>query len=208
MDVLTKRPERAVMLLNAVKSGSITAAEIDASELAALRTHVDAGVRELAAQVLPAPAAERDKVVESFRPALDLSGDGSRGRTIFQQRCLSCHRASGEGFALGPDLSTVRNAGREKLLVNILDPSREVQPNFVSLLVETTDGESVLGVVTSDTQAGITVRQAYGRETTVPRAKIKRMTSQGKSIMPDGLEVGLTPQDVADLLAFVEAATN
>jgi putative heme-binding domain-containing protein len=169
---------------------------------------VDGGVRTAAAQVLPAPAAARDKVVESFRPALDLSGDGSRGRTVYQQRCISCHRASGEGFVLGPDLSTVRNAGREKLLVNILDPSREVQPNFVSLLVETTDGESVLGVVTSDTQTGITIRQAYGRETTVPRAKIKRMTRQGNSMMPDGLEVGLSPQDVADLITFVESATN
>ena len=58
--------------------------------------------------------------------------------------------------------------------------------------------------VASDTPAGITLRQAYGKETTIQRDKIKKMSSDGRSIMPDGLEAGLTPQDMADLLTFVE----
>jgi putative membrane-bound dehydrogenase-like protein len=207
LELLIKRPARALALLAAVKSGTIPAGDLDPAQTDFLRKHADNAVKALAMQVLPEPTAARDQVVQAFRSALALPGDASRGRTIYQQRCISCHRANGEGFSLGPDLTTVRNAGREKLLVNILDPSREVQPNYVSFLVETTDGQSVLGVITSDTQTGVTIRQAYGRETTVPRARIKRMTSQGKSVMPDALEVGLKPQDLADLLTFVETAT-
>ena len=107
-------------------------------------------------------------------------------------------------FALGPDLTTVRNAGREKLLQNILDPSREVQPNFLVYQIDTADGESIVGVITSDTPAGLVLRQAYGKETTIQRDKIKKMSTDGRSLMPDGLEAGLAPQDIADLLTFIE----
>jgi putative heme-binding domain-containing protein len=142
--------------------------------------------------------------LETFRPALSLPGDAKRGHAVYQKLCVSCHKFGDEGFALGPDLTTVRNAGRDKLLMNIIDPSREVQPNFLSYQIDTTDGESALGVVVSDTPAGITLRQAYGNETTIQRDRIKKMSSDGRSMMPDGLEVGMTPQDMADLLTFIE----
>ena len=99
----------------------------------------------------------------------------------------------------------MRNAGKEKLLLNMLDPSREVAPQYVAYVVETKDGQSLLGILASDTPANITVRQAYGKDVVVDRANIKRTTSQGKSLMPDGLEAGMKPQDVADLIAFIEA---
>jgi len=105
---------------------------------------------------------------------------------------------------VGPDFTTVRNAGREKLLLNILDPSREVAPQYVAYLVETRDGQDVLGILAADTPASITVRQAYGKETIIQRSNIKRMTSQGKSLMPDGLETGMSVQDMADLITFIE----
>jgi putative heme-binding domain-containing protein len=75
----------------------------------------------------------------------------------------------------------------------------------VSFLIETKDGQSVLGIVASDMPTSITIRQAYGRETVISRAQIKRMSSDGKSLMPEGLEEKLTSQDMADLIAFVES---
>jgi len=73
-------------------------------------------------------------------------------------------------------------------------------------IVETKDGQAILGIPSSDLPSGITIRQAYGRETTITRDNIKRMSSDGKSLMPEALEEGLTPQDFADLLSFVESA--
>jgi putative heme-binding domain-containing protein len=162
-------------------------------------------VKKLAKEVLAA-AASRDSIVESFRSATSLPGDAARGKQLYQKLCISCHRADGEGNALGPDFVTVRNGGREKLLLSILDPNREVQPSFIGYLIETKDGNSLLGVLAADTPASITIREAYGKQTVIPRANIKRMTSQGKSIMPEGLETGLKQQDMADLITFIEQA--
>src|SRR4029079_518333 len=97
-------------------------------------------------------------------PTLNLTGDATRGRNIYEERCLSCHRAGSEGHAVGPDLVTVKNTGKEKLLVNILDPNREVRPDYVSYSVETDDGESRVGLMVNETPMSITVRQAYGKE--------------------------------------------
>jgi putative heme-binding domain-containing protein len=203
--VLLKRPARAKALLEAIRAGAISPTALNSTQVTLLHNHRDPAIKKLAKEVLAVPG-NREAVIESFRPAISLTGDAARGKLVYQKLCISCHRADGEGHALGPDFVTVRNSGREKLLLSILDPNREVQPNYVSFLVETKDGSSLLGVISSDTPAAITIREAYGKETLVPRANIKRMTSQGKTIMPEGLETGLKQQDLADLMTYIEQA--
>jgi putative heme-binding domain-containing protein len=147
-------------------------------------------------------------VINEYLPALTLKGDPASGKTIYEERCISCHRASGEGFSLGPDLVTVKTTGKEKILVNLIDPNAEVRPEFVGYVVETKDDESLLGLVVNETGTSVTLRQAYGREDVIPRANITSMKSQGQSIMPEGLEAGLTPQQMADLLEHISTATQ
>jgi len=97
----------------------------------------------------------------------------------------------------------VRTQGREKLLVSILDPNRDVLPNFVAHTAETKEGDTVTGLLVRQSETEITLRQAGGTEVTLVRDKLGRLRADGRSLMPDGLEQGLTPQDFADLLAFV-----
>ncbi|HEU0040378.1 MAG TPA: c-type cytochrome, partial [Verrucomicrobiae bacterium] len=137
-----------------------------------------------------------------------LRGDAAHGKKIYEDRCISCHRLGGEGFALGPDLVTVKNTGKEKMLANLIDPNAEVRPEFVAYVVETKDDESLLGLVVNETETSVTLRQAYGRENVIPRANLTSMKSQGQSVMPEGLEAGLTPQAVADLMEYISAATQ
>jgi putative membrane-bound dehydrogenase-like protein len=207
LGVLAKRPDRAMELLHAIESKTIRASELPSPTATALRRSADPHVRELAARVLSAPAAgSRDAVVAAYMPALQLAGNADRGRTIYQQRCISCHRLEGQGNAVGPDLVTVRSAGKEKTLTNILDPNREIAPNYIAYIAETTNGESLVGVIASETGNSITLRQAFGKDTTILRSDLKRLVSQRISLMPEGLEEGLKPQDFADLLEFVMTA--
>jgi putative heme-binding domain-containing protein len=104
---------------------------------------------------------------------------------------------------VGPDLTTIRNDGKAKAMVNILDPNREVAANYVAYLVETRSGESLLGILAAETATSVTVRQPFGKDTVVLRSDIKRIESQQLSLMPEGLEEGLKPQDMADLLEFI-----
>ena len=196
-------------LLQAMESGAIRASVLDSTQVKFLRNHNDKSVRELAAKVLEAkPSGTRQQVINEYMPALNLKGDPGSGKKIYEERCISCHRASGQGFSLGPDLITVKTTGKEKMLVNLIDPNAEVRPEFVGYVVETRDDESLLGLVVNEAGTGVTLRQAYGKESVVPRANITSMKSQGQSIMPEGLEAGLTPQQMADLLEFISMATQ
>jgi len=76
----------------------------------------------------------------------------------------------------------------------------------MSYVVETSDGESLVGLVANETSTTITVRQAYGKEDILSRSQIRRIRSQAQSLMPEGLETGLAPQDLANLIEYIETA--
>lgn len=152
---------------------------------------------------LPATSLTRAEAIKEFFPALTLKGDASKGRAIYQERCASCHRLNNEGTAVGPDLESVRTAGKELTLINILDPNREVPPRFATIEVFTKDDELHTGVVANDAANGLTLRQANGIETFIPRTNIKSHRTATASLMPEGLEAELTPADLANLLAYI-----
>jgi putative heme-binding domain-containing protein len=207
--VLLARKDRAIALLQAVQSGEIRASDLDTTQTRFLRNHRDQDVRQLAVKVLGAKSTgSRQQIVDQFSPTLNMKGNSSHGKKIYEERCISCHRLGGEGFALGPDLVTVKNTGKEKIMVNILDPNREVRPDYISYLIETKDDESQIGVIVNETATSVTIRQPYGKESVINRSDIKKMQSQGQSLMPEGLEAGLSPQDLADLIEFIESADD
>ena len=205
LTVLLARPDRAAVAMAALENGTIKPTELSAAQTQSLLNHGDATLRARAIKLIGKPAASRDSVVKAFLPALQLRGDAAKGKVIHTERCASCHRAGKEGFALGPDLVTVKNTGAEKLLVNILDPNREVAPQFLAFSVETKDDESLVALIVNETTTHVTLRMASGIEKTLPRVSIRGMKSSGQSLMPEGLEQNLTPQGMADLLEFISA---
>jgi len=203
LTALLARPERTGALLAALEGGVIKPTELSSTQTKPLLAHRDASVRERATKLLGNTLASRDSVVKAFLPALQLRGDAAKGKALYTERCVSCHRAGTEGFALGPDLVTVKNTGAEKLLVNILDPNREVAPQYIAFTVELKDDESLVGLIANETTTHVTLRMASGIEKTLPRTTIRGMKSSGQSLMPEGLEQNLTVQGMADLIEFV-----
>ena len=209
LSALLSRPERATMLLQAIASGVIPASDLTTAQRKFLRTHDHAEVRQLALQVFGAASANKlQTVIDAYQPALSLRGDAAAGRQIFAQRCIPCHRLGGAGFAVGPDLVSAKSNGKEKLLISVLDPSREVAPQYLAFNIETKDEESYVGLIANETPASVTVRQAYGKEDVILRSNIKGMKSQSQSLMPEGLEQGLMSQDLANLLEFISTANS
>lgn len=200
------RRDMTAALLQAVEQGSIARSELSASDIQRLTTHNDGAIRMQARKVFHRDDSTRIEVVKKFRGALELKGDAARGHTIYQQRCITCHRSGVEGSAVGPDLASVANSGKEKLLTSILDPNAEVAAAFVAYSVETRSGESFLGVLAGENPLSVTLKTSNGESTRIGRENISSMRGSDKSLMPEGLEEGLSAQDVADLLEFVTQA--
>lgn len=94
-------------------------------------------------------------------------------------------------------------ATREELLTHTLDPNRTVEAGYRLYLVETTDGATVMGIIEQETDQLVRPRQPFGAGDTRLRANIARIEAMEQSMMPDGLEDGLSLQDMADLLEFL-----
>lgn len=202
---LVSREDRALALLKAVQAGTVKAGELSASQVQSLAQHKTASVAALAktalADVIP---PSREEVAAKFKPAAELKGDATRGQVQYAARCQMCHRAGNAGFEVGPDLVTVKNRGRDALLTAILDPHKEVAPQYIAYDVTTKDGNAYTGLIARDEATALTLKIMGGAELPLPRTNIKGSSSAGKSLMPDGLEAGMSVQEMADLLTFIE----
>jgi putative membrane-bound dehydrogenase-like protein len=198
------RGETVALLLKALEEQTVLRSEMAAGQMQLLRSHSNWDLRQRAIRLLGAASpGSRSELVQRYEAALDLSGDSKRGRGIFEERCASCHRFGNEGHDLGPDLVTVKSAGKEKLLGDILDPNREVAAQFIQYEIETQDGEQFSGMIVRETDRSLVLRGAFGREQEIFRQELRSLRSSGQSVMPEGLEEGLDAQAMADLLEFI-----
>ncbi len=169
-----------------------------------LLTYPDETIRGRAARLFSRDRpADRSEVVRSHRDVLNLTGDAAHGKQVFKKECATCHRLEGVGYDLGLPLQTIRNRGRETILLSVLDPNREVNPAYLNYVVITDDGLSLTGMITSETATSITLKRAENQSDTVLRNEIDELVNTGKSIMPEGLERQLSKQDLADLIEYL-----
>jgi len=122
---------------------------------------------------------------------------------VFNRVCIACHKVGDTGGEVGPDLKSVAGHPPEKLLANILDPSADIQPGYNAYHCGLADGTELYGLIASETGTSITFKGADGVARTVLRKDITSLKSANVSLMPDGLEAGLAPQDLADLIQFL-----
>jgi hypothetical protein len=91
-------------------------------------------------------------------------------------------------------------------MISILDPNRAVEPQFVNYVADTNEGQTISGILRRESGNSVTMALAGGTEQAILRSDLKSLRSTGLSLMPEGLEAGMSPQDLADLIAFVRSA--
>ena len=204
IDVLLARSERISPLLNAIEEGRIAQVEISAVQRRLLSRNRDEKIRKRIADLFADDATSpRDEVIATYQQALELTGAIAHGEKVFRRECIGCHRFGKEGHDVGINLATVKNRTASEVLVHVLDPNREVSPNFFEYIVVTNDGRTSTGVIAAETATSITLRQAEGKQKTILRNNIEEITSSDVSLMPEGLEKKITIPEMADLLAFL-----
>ena len=149
-------------------------------------------------------------VAEYERHALAQSGDAARGQRVYFDEggvaCIRCHTVAGIGGTVGPDLTLAgAQFSRAQLIESILYPGRAVREGYQQIIIETKLGEEVSGVLKADTADGVMLVDASGRTHFVPRASIANRRGSELSLMPEGLHAGLTMNQFADLIAYVES---
>ena len=207
---ILKRSDSTAAFIEALAKKEVDVNQLGPARLHRLRTHGDSKIAARATQViddLKGPEAkEKDALVKRLEPEVVAGGDAIKGKQVFAANCAGCHVFKGEGRNLAPNLTGMGAHGPADLLVHIVDPNRLVEPNFISVSIETKAGDQFDGVIDRENAAEVVLRDA-STDHTIRTADIASRRSTGRSLMPEGFEALGAPA-LRDLLAYLCADEN
>lgn len=173
--------------------------------------HADISIRDLFERFLP-PNKRIKRLGSVVQPQqiLGLAGDQERGKRVFFETsgvsCKNCHRIQKEGKEVGPELTLIgKKLTRTQLLESILEPSKLIEPKYVTHLAEIDDGRTITGLLLSKDDNEVVLKDAQDKVTRIPVKKIEQLVPQRQSLMPDLLFRDMTAQQVADLLEYLSS---
>jgi putative membrane-bound dehydrogenase-like protein len=205
INAMLRFESRVPALLVAIKEGMIPAHLIDTSRSGELLRSDQLVISNLAKEIFATNKAPRSKVIDSYIKSLTLPGNSRRGREHYIARCSICHRADDFGSAYGPDVASFRSAGRESVLTNLIDPNREVAPQHAVHEIKLKDGTTTIGRILSQDGGQLQLGLPAGIRQSIDRKQVTLTKQLSQSPMPEGLEAGLSVQEMADLLEFLIA---
>ena len=208
LDAACARKDRLALVLDAIENKVIESSSIPPIRREQLLDDRDPAIRQRAKSLFSPRATneERNRVFARYQTALSLPRDANRGRQVFEAQCSKCHQLNGKGFAVAPDLAAINNRPDESLLLDILDPNSTIVAGFRAYTVDTVGGRVYSGVLTSETATSVTLRRELGAEDTILRKDIDAMFGSSLSLMPEGIEKLISPQDMANLIGYLRAA--
>ena len=203
-EVLFARSSRIAQLFDAIDDNQFGLSQVATSRIRAATKSKDSSIANRAKVHLEKmQVGRRSEVVARYSQALKLSPNLDRGATVFKKHCATCHRVGGVGYEIGPNLATMKARGEEAILVNVLDPNREVNPQYLNYIALTHSGRSITGLVAAESSSSITLRRGEKQEDTILRINLDELRNTGLSIMPEGLEESIDPQSMADLIGYL-----
>lgn len=207
-DILLSRPAWTPQLLTAIEDERIAASDLEPGRLRILVASNNRSLAERAEKLIAKHSSGRvpEEIVKPYQAALGSPGNTDAGRKLFRQHCAACHRLEGVGHAIGPNLAAMRNRGDQAILLNVLAPNREVNPQYMTYVVQTADGRSLSGIIASESANSIELKRGDNETDQVLRIDIEAMRSTGVSLMPEGFEKKLKPAELVDLIEYLKSA--
>jgi putative heme-binding domain-containing protein len=208
IEVLTQRPAWAKTLLATIASKKIPADVLNVNQVRKLLASKDADlVKQVTAtwgSVRTERNPAREQVLNQMRTMLRRTpGDPHAGLVVFQKVCGQCHKIYGQGQEVGPDITLNGRSSFEQLLSNVFDPSLVIGASYQARTVITGDGRILTGLLTEDNEQRVVLKMQGGKLETVARGDVEDIFVSKLSMMPEGLETQLKPQELADLFAFI-----
>ncbi len=176
-----------------------------------LREHPRKEVRERFAKLLVAPSrGDVNAVMKQYVSAMQSHEVNIElGKQAFNKVCAACHSLGGQGADVGPPLGgNIAEKTDEQLLLAILDPSREVDPKYLGYTVLLDDGRVLSGLLLEETSEALLLAVSGGQRHRIERSAIEELKRTGKSLMPEGLESQVRPEEMGSLIHYLKSSVR
>ncbi len=209
LDTLVSRPGFAKALLDEMAAGTIAKADLTAFHARQIRAFENEALTKQLIEVwgeLRDSAADKKALVEKLKgelkPGVLATADLGKGRALYAAACGACHVMYGEGGKIGPDLTGSGRANLDYLLENIVDPGAVVSADYRMSLVTLEDGRALSGVITAKDERTLTLR-TLAETMSIDLAEVVKTDTSPMSMMPEGLLLAFSPDQVRDLIAYL-----
>ncbi len=208
IELLTQRAAWSQPLVKAIAAEAIPKGTLNINQVRKLISLGDRDVSQAVAKLWGTVREGRDPAREALVRQMRLllasrRGDSQRGVAVFAKLCGQCHKIHGQGQEVGPDITANGRASYEQLLSNVFDPSLVIGEAYQARTVRTADGRVLTGLLTEESDERVVLKVQGGKLETVPREDLVAMKVSELSLMPEGVEKQLEPQEIADLFAFI-----
>lgn len=204
-------PEGAEALLDAVKGGRAAAALLQENVVrerlgAAKVTDLERRLADLTKGLQPLDAKVQ-KLIDERRAGF-AAGDAAKGQAIYANNCAVCHTIENVGGKVGPQLDGIGNRGLEKLIEDVIDPNRNVDPNFYLSTFTLKDGTIIDGLVRREDEKSVVVVDALAKETVVEKGSLKTRKEHRRTMMPENFHETVSPADFNNLMTYLLTKTK
>jgi putative heme-binding domain-containing protein len=166
-------------------------------------------VKKAAAEVLPLPKSNNAEPLPPISVLIKRTGNAAHGRQVFESplsACSTCHRVNGKGNDVGPNLSEIgTKLGKDAIYESILDPSAGIAFGFEPWTVELKNGDEAYGIIVNETPDEIAIKNQTGAITKYKKDEIAKRQKMTTSIMPTGLQLTMSTQDLVDLVEYLSS---
>lgn len=166
-------------------------------------------VKSKASALLPPPMGRDAKPLPLVSELLEMRGDIARGKAVFLRQettCVLCHQIDDQGKDFGPALSEIGSKlGKDALYESILDPSSGISFDYEAWEIETRSGDEFFGIIVNETAEAVTIKDAQAIPTRIAMKDIAMRRKGTSSIMPAGLQLTMSTQDLVDLVEYLSS---
>lgn len=207
VQTLASRASYGNLLMGEIKRNRIPKKDVPPNVARQLLRVVGSGFIEVWGPIeqVASDKAAYEKYRKMIAPGALAAADVKRGKALFQQTCGSCHKMYGEGGVMGPDLTGSNRRDVDYILLNVLEPSAEIQDDYKLVVINTRDGRTYSGNVTGEDQRQLSLRIVGQDEPIViNKSAIQSKEVAAVSMMPPGLFEHLDEREVVDIIAYLK----
>jgi putative membrane-bound dehydrogenase-like protein len=206
MQTLSSRARYGNMLTQQLKSKKIAKSEVPASVARQLLRVVGSGFIEVWGPIESVPSNKDayDKYRAMLTPQALNAANVKEGKTVFNKTCGSCHKIYGEGGVIGPDLTGSNRSDSEYILLNVLEPSAEIQDDYKMVVINTRDGRTYSGNIIAENDRQVTMRVVGQDQLIINKSGILSREVTEVSMMPSGLFENLSQEEIVNLTAYLK----
>ena len=204
MGLVSSKPG-AEEFLTSIEKGKATARPLaDRSVLFRVEAHgFKDRVQKLTAGLPPANE-QIDALIAKRRTGFpSAKADAEAGKLLFTKHCAICHQIGGQGTKIGPQLDGIGVRGLDRLLEDVLDPNRNVDPAFRAVTLQLADGRSLSGLVLREEGQVVVLADAQGKEQSIRKDQIEQRTTSPLSAMPANVADVMSESEFYALMAYL-----